>query len=416
MVGLTLLLGGCALFQSGIDSQNAQPTDPLTIDEKYLKIAQSVPGFGGMFIDQTGTLNVYLTDQMQIASAQSEIAAVFGNLVPQANVKSLKGDYNFVELKRWSDKLLRLFDIQGVILTDIDDTQNRLKVGVEDLSIAGQVEQALAKLGVPRVAVNIEQTEPIIPVVTLRDRVRPILAGLQINFPGFLCSLGFNAVRAGVNGFVTASHCTNTQGGVESTPYWQPLQTVDPVQIGTETVDPAYTKANCTGSGVRGNKRCRWSDSAFAAYSSDPSVTYTLGAIEKTSSVNTGSLTIAGSFRVTTKATTNAPVGTTLNKVGRTTGWSQGNVNVSCANVGVSGTNIVQRCQDQVVAAVGGGDSGSDVFQITHSPSADDVKLYGVLWGGNSSGTLFVYSPMSNVERSSTELGPLSVCASGFSC
>jgi len=70
-------------------------------------------------------------------------------------------------------------------------------------------------------------------------------------------------------------------------------------------------------------------------------------------------------------------------------------------NTGVSGTNIVQLCQTFVDAGVGGGDSGSDVFMIT---SGTSVRLLGVLWGGNSSGTMFVYSPIGQVEQ---ELGTL---------
>jgi len=50
---------------------------------------------------------------------------------------------------------------------------------------------------------------------------------------------------------------------------------------------------------------------------------------------------------------------------------------------------------------VGAGDSGSDVFGQTGGSS---VRLLGILWGGNSQGTQFVYSPIGNVEQ---ELGPL---------
>ena len=69
----------------------------------------------------------------------------------------------------------------------------------------------------------------------------------------------------------------------------------------------------------------------------------------------------------------------------------------------MSGSNIVLLCQDFVentVPIVGAGDSGSDVF----AQSGSGVTLLGVLWGGNSTGTLFVYSPILNVEQ---ELGPL---------
>jgi hypothetical protein len=90
-----------------------------------------------------------------------------------------------------------------------------------------------------------------------------------------------------------------------------------------------------------------------------------------------------------------------VNKVGRTTGWTQGVVTNTCVNTGVSGSNIVQLCQTFVSAGVGGGDSGSDVFGLT---GGNSVRLLGILWGGNGAGTQFVYSPITNVEQ---ELGPL---------
>ena len=73
-------------------------------------------------------------------------------------------------------------------------------------------------------------------------------------------------------------------------------------------------------------------------------------------------------------------------------------------HTGVTGTNIVLLCQNFVqanVPIVAGGDSGSPVFKIV---SGDSVTLLGNLWGGNTSGTMFVYSPTANIEA---ELGPL---------
>jgi hypothetical protein len=54
-----------------------------------------------------------------------------------------------------------------------------------------------------------------------------------------------------------------------------------------------------------------------------------------------------------------------------------------------------------VNAKVGAGDSGSDVFSVT---SGNNVKLDGVLWGGSSDGTQFVFSPFANITG---ELGSL---------
>jgi hypothetical protein len=164
--------------------------------------------------------------------------------------------------------------------------------------------------------------------------------------------------------------------------------------------DPVYVK-NLPGC-PRGNRKCRFSDASRAAYIDGTN--QALGLIAQTSGPNNGSLTITGSFSITSDDCGTIggclAVGTTVNKVGRTTGWTSGAITNTCVNTGVSGTRIVQLCQTFVSAGVGGGDSGSDVFQIAGS----DVILAGVLWGGNGSGTQFVFSPLGNVTR---ELGTL---------
>jgi len=201
-----------------------------------------------------------------------------------------------------------------------------------------------------------------------------------------------------VKSFITASHCTTKQGGVENTPYYQPLQSVNGTVIAREVADPVYTK----GAGCPGGKMCRYSDASRAAYVNGAD--QALGVIAKTNAANNGSLEITGTFTITSDDCTTTlggclTVGTTVNKVGRTTGWTSGAITNTCTNTGVQGTRIVQLCQTFVSAGVGGGDSGSDVFVGTSG-----VKLAGVLWGGSSSGNQFVFSPLANVVR---ELGPL---------
>src|SRR5439155_9649780 len=193
----------------------------------------------------------------------------------------------------------------------------------------------------------------------------------------------------GVSGFVTASHCSDIQGGVDGTQYYQPLTQVTNEHIGQEIADPGFIRC------ARGRK-CRYSDANFSQ--ADAGVV-TLGGIAKTTGPNNGSLDIGGQFTITGEESGVAEQ--TVNKVGRTTGWTQGKVTNTCVNTGVSGTNIVLLCQNFVDAGVGAGDSGSPVFRID---SGDNVKLQGTLWGGNTSGTMFVYSPIGNIEQ---ELGAL---------
>ena len=164
--------------------------------------------------------------------------------------------------------------------------------------------------------------------------------------------------------------------------------------------DPVYVRNRA---GCPKGKKCRVSDSSRAAYIDGAN--QALGLIASTSGANNGSLNIVGSFSITSDDCTTLggclAVGTTVNKVGRTTGWTSGAITNTCVNTGVSGTNIVQLCQTFVSAGVGGGDSGSDVFQVT---GGTNVKLAGILWGGNSGGTQFVFSPLANV---TTDLGAL---------
>src|SRR5262245_9217862 len=130
-------------------------------------------------------------------------------------------------------------------------------------------------------------------MATLRDQVRPVVAGLQINFGNFVCSIGFNATSGGQASFVTASHCTNRQGGVEGTQYFQPLASVPGSLIGTEVDDPRYARNIA---GCPKGRKCRLSDASRAAYASG--VGFTLGGIAQTTGANNGSITIAGTLAI----------------------------------------------------------------------------------------------------------------------
>lgn len=375
-----------------------------TLDELFESLAETVPGFGGMFYDKEGNLNVYLLDPTQWALTRATVSSVFGaERVPRTGIRVLAGQYGFSDLKIWHDRMAALFELPGVVFTDIDEMNNCLSVGVEDLGIVRTLEQELDRLGIPRAAVGIEEAEPIVFSQTLRDRTRPLQGGLQIAFSTFLCTLGFNAIHQGAAGFVVNAHCTVTPGGVEGTVYHQPTTAGGGDRIGVETADPLYFAGGVCPVG----KVCRYSDSAFAQR--DAGVAAGLGLLERTTGL--GAIAVAGSYRIV--GTVAFPLGgELLNKVGRTTGWTQGNVAATCVDAAVSNTNIVMLCQDVVGAGVGAGDSGSPVFRITDSPTPNDVELYGILWGGNVSGTEFVFSSIGQVQWAD-ELGPLQVIGVG---
>jgi len=403
---------GNAAMSAGNSNPAALPvaaqTDEIeTSDDRFVAVAEQVPGFGGMFFDQDGTLQVYMLDQKGpapealMASLDDVITREVGRgkALSRNGVEILEGQYGFLDLHRWQQQMSpAVLDLPGVVFTDIDETTNRLRVGITDApGMAEAVEKSLSELGVPLEAVLISETKEVWP--ELRSRRRPLRGGLQINFGGFLCTLGFVAVRQGVTGFVTNSHCTNTQGGVEGTVYHQPSASGTTNRIGQEIADPTYF----TGGQCPAGRRCRFSDSSFARvpHPSGPAVTTALGTIARPP---VGSFTWNGvdTFTITAEA---APVvGQAVTKVGRTTGRTSGTIQQTCFNVNVAGSNITQLCQSRASFASAGGDSGSPVFRITALPN---VTLVGIHWGSGG-----VFSPITGIQMGG-ELGAVNTCAGG---
>ena len=372
-------------------SRQGSPDDPNAL-------ARAVPGFGGFYLDATGAPTIYLKEAGRRPDAERALAPYLRKHgLGAGQLKIKKADFDWAQLESWfGSASAEALAVPGAVFVDADEASNRVRIAVEP-GATGRVRAALAKLRLPDGALIVEERAPITYAVgvapgprpkakpgsgaSLQGVWRPTVGGVQINFPGFLCTLGFNVGGS----FVTNSHCTTTQGGVENTPYWQPTQTSQPTQIAREAVDPAYA----TGGTCPSGRRCRRSDSSRATYINN--TPNSVGRIAKTSRPGR-SLTTAGQFSITAEGS--AIVGQVVNKVGRTTGWSQGAVTQTCANINVSGSNVTQLCQNVVSATVGSGDSGSPVFRIT---SGDNVTLVGILWGGSGS-NLFIYSPLDQVK------------------
>jgi hypothetical protein len=289
-----------------------------------------------------------------------------------------------------------------VYVDEADD--GMLEIGVVGGNVIQAVQQRLAKLGIPLERVRVVETKPIHELATLRDNVSPLVGGLQIAFVKggltYICTLGFIAVRIsdGKSGFITNSHCTSKEFQPDGTVHHQPLP---PNPVGAEISDPPAF--NCGVSGLK----CRWSDSVFDQLYGG--IEASLGYIARTTEI--GSIIIAGLYKIAFKHVGNAETGTTLRKVGRTTGQTEGVVTNICADVRPIGSRVIRLCQDIVAAGttiVAGGDSGSPVFKLADNPFTTEieVELYGVLWGGSSDGTISVYSPLTNIEKN---LGTLQV-------
>src|SRR5215468_3496731 len=240
-----------------------EPGQAQSFDDLLAEVARRVPAFGGMFVGPDNALRVYLTDTTQSAAAEEAILAVFGReRLPEGRIQPMQGQYGFLQLKDWHDRhRMTTLAIPGVLLTNISKSRNRLRIGVNDPGLFGRVEEELNGLGIPLAAVEIVETEPVEFLQdTLQSDHRPLLGGLQITLDaGGSCTLGFLAVLQGQAGFVTCSHCTDTQGGVEGTVYHQATISGVANRIGVERFDPQYF----TGGACPSGRQCRASDSAF---------------------------------------------------------------------------------------------------------------------------------------------------------
>lgn len=325
--------------------------------------------------------------------------------------------YSLATLQAWFELASpAVLSYSGGVFADVNEGTTCLDFGVQDAATQAAAADTLADLGIPSDAYTIEIAAPITTAQapTLRSRIRPTVGGIQIQFGPAgagggvtgTCTLGFNIQQGTRREFVTNDHCTDTRGAVTGTAFFQPVRVgMAGTSIGVEVVDPPFfTRGLFTNLRCPRGRQCRNSDAARVLYNA--ATASTLGRIARPDGMNNGSLVIDAArpefATVATAPGVNPALNTTLNKVGRTTGWSQGPVTRSCADVNVAASTITLLCQSQVRANAGGGDSGSPVFSI--DDAAGNGTLFGILWGTAvvAGTTHFWYSPFAAV---AAELG-----------
>ena len=416
-----------------------QPTSPVNTapnvnhDDILHIIWEREPRFGGVWVDTTDegkVLHVLLTGGEEGAFTATDrvhraVVEIFGRSF-DAVVRE-QADYTIGDLSGWHASLReRVWDIQEVISLDLDERGNRLRIGVEGVAgTKGRVYSLADDLQIPEEAIVVYEDEivdilppPLIPPElpsgdyayatsshngTLREPLPPAVGGTQLTIPSSSCTLSFGVRLVGEVGIVTNSHCTEVQNALDGAEF---LYTVDEELLAVETRDPGNTSdpagiGRCemqfSGSAV---DKCRYSDAAYAKGAGEvpiavgliarPEVLYT-GRIRPISAVDIRRVTaIDGDNPYFKIAGINSVLlGETVNKVGRTTGWTEGVVLETCRDSRVASfLNEVILCNTDSDFYSQGGDSGSPVF-LRNSEDSDYVDLVGVHWGGNSSVNAF---------------------------
>lgn len=354
---LLFVLASCSTKQvQTVTIPTPQSLGPIAYgDAKLVEVAKEIPNFGGMYYDNNGTLNVFLVEDVKklsnefkkdrISRIKSAILKVYGDLffsigyggksqeemyAPkkpfQINLK--QGEYKLNQLAKWRTNINKLLELPSVVYTDLDESKNRVKIGILPTAPVAKIEAKANKLGIPPNALIVEISSPYKFNTSLKQKIRPVPGAVQIAadtgfFEYSLCTMGFNADRNCTYGFVTCSHCTKRQGGGGSnTDFHQPkinewswLPWVSSNKIGDEMIDPGYF----SGGVCPANKRCRYSDSAFIEY--DRKRDMGNDEIARTDNWNNGSLTIDNNNpRMYISAEwPNVFVGQEAHKIGRTT-------------------------------------------------------------------------------------------------
>lgn len=415
---VALSLAACEQADVPVGVQPEQPQADVsqaqwTPDDEFARAARTdVPGFAGFYLEADGTPVV----RMARAGGQEAARRYLAPHIAQARSGRRAGaarqlvfkqaDYDFAQLHQWAAELTPLLQREGIYLVDVDEVENRVLLGVGDPMMAAVVRAEAARLGIPEKAVATQVQGKPETRATVRDRFTTTVGGIQIAFSSYVCTLGFNARRVsnGANVYVTNSHCTGTQNANDGIAIFQHTNAAGN-QIGNEVADRANYAC------VTGVASCRRADAAYI--SNNGTRTVGQGGIARTAwaTGGPGSLTVSGEYDIVARYAGTLPVGTYLDKTGRTSGSTYGTITNSCVTIGTL------RCQDISSVWSEGGDSGSPVFYYLGGSGAaeNDVQLVGVMWGGPNNNWNVTYS--SRLAGIEADLGALNnLCRPGYGC
>ncbi|HLL84302.1 MAG TPA: hypothetical protein VK420_16685 [Longimicrobium sp.] len=169
---LTCRVGPRSERPAGPPPAGRQPGRPYTIDDRFAALARAVPGgFGGLWLEGS-VLHVNLVELSKRQQAQAvlrvELRGEFGPGAPSGQRAGVdldrivfhQGRYDYVQLTGWYARLPASLGYEGVTSTDIDERQNRIRIGVRDDANAERVRRRIRELGIPLEAVLVERREP----------------------------------------------------------------------------------------------------------------------------------------------------------------------------------------------------------------------------------------------------------------
>jgi hypothetical protein len=350
----------------------------------FLEIADSIPGFAGVFVGSDGHPHVALTPSANATAAVASVnqrwqKGIAGEAATQA--LSVSALYDYRQLYTWKEELEGGFGRQATAF-GIHVTTNQVDVYSPDPSVDAEIKAQAVAWGIPLKALNVVRggNGPGMDASQdLADAFRPGVPGSagiwRYLYPGD--TLNFDKCTIGVNAkmtynpapwvALTASHCTlSIGGGSDGSAIYQGggwLMFHGSYYMGHEVADPYWNTSGCDA----GYTYCRAADVAEIGYASS-SPEADSGYIAVTVARDTYyTLWISkdSTSRIIDGIWDDQPwEGVSLDHVGARTGWHSGTVTDACVDFEVPdlGSAYEWQCLTIVDGLFNHGDSGGAVF------------------------------------------------------
>jgi hypothetical protein len=348
-----------------------------TLDDEFARLAAVVPGgFAGMYIDANGVLVIALTDDDSRDAALASLDETIRSHTADPDASSLSSSvrvervtFRWDELTRWRREIeAAAAELPGLVMTDIDEAGNVIALGFDNTSQARPVLDGLLRdNGIPANAVALLSSKAVQVTQILNDLFASVPGGVHAyRTGGSACTIGANVRYLGIPAFLTASHCSITQGVVDGGSWGHGYGTVI---LGSEIADPGT---------ICYPLKCRRSDVAVIQYNGTHP--HELGQIARTTWFGwyppgyTGSDTINVAkprFPLVSPGyvTSNPLLGEHVHRMGRRTGWLAGPINQTGVNVQQS-TGWWMFGSYRFNGETLDGDSGAPVFFRVACPDA----------------------------------------------
>lgn len=282
VVCFSLFVFGCAdrvsdPIEPSIRASNLQSKIPRlgtegSIDGLFLKIAERVPAFAGMFINAAGTPTILLTDLRQRGAAADAVRDVMSTRTPAldlAQFESAEALHGFRELHDIKARLMTIVARRGAKGFGIHPSSNQIHIDSPSPETDALVASDLLAAGVPLTAIAFRRWE-LTNVVQLTDwftGLMPASVGVirrDVYGNGHTCTLGAHAIRETDTLFIIASHCTEQEFAYDGGQILQGANDLG-ARIGYEAYDRDWHTDPMTCAGAA---YCRWSDAALIRWAS----------------------------------------------------------------------------------------------------------------------------------------------------